>query len=242
MPNLPAIHNVPVCSRCLQPWQHPHYATCENCRRPSRSYRPSLNSDNNSPWWLRLAQIKITPFIQKWSKTCSYCGISLLSTEKNGWCCNQGRLHLPQLPSCETLLEPLLNQYQGHLSRMSRRLNNLFAFSAIGTTGHFMKFQGPANVAAEGRVYHRLIDVAVKDHSMHWFLYDEAARLERGREHSVPEPIVDAVRIFLNPYVSTLRHATNKIGDRVALLLLSCLYHRLVKRLQRLSISITYVP
>ena len=82
-----------------------------------------------------------------------------------------------------------------------------------------MKFQGLVNVAVVGRVYHPLIDVGVKDHSMHWFLYDEAARLERGREYSVPEPIIDAVRIFLNevnPYISTIRHAANEIGDRAA--------------------------
>lgn len=45
---------------------------------------------------------------------------------------------------------------------MRRRLNNLFAFSAIGTSSRFVRFQGPATVVLEGRVYHRLLDVAAK--------------------------------------------------------------------------------
>jgi hypothetical protein len=59
---------------------------------------------------------------------------------------------------------------------MSRRVNNLFAFSAIGATGRFVQFQGLSNVVLEGRVYHRLLDVAEEGHSMHWFLYDETER------------------------------------------------------------------
>ncbi|KAF7142191.1 hypothetical protein CNMCM5793_009538 [Aspergillus hiratsukae] len=99
---------------------------------------------------------------------------------------------------------------------MSRRLNNLFAFSAIGTTGRFVPFQGVANVVLEGRVYHRLLDVSEKGHSMHWFLYDEAARAERARAQSVAEDAVNTVRQFLeqvNPYVRTLRHALTQVSD-----------------------------
>lgn len=99
---------------------------------------------------------------------------------------------------------------------MSRRLNNLLAFSAIGTTGRFVPFQGLANVVLEGRVYHRLLDVAGKGHSMHWFLYDEAARAERAREQSVAEDAVNTVRQFLeraSPYVRTLRHALTQVSD-----------------------------
>ncbi|KAA8641994.1 hypothetical protein EYZ11_013482 [Aspergillus tanneri] len=50
---------------------------------------------------------------------------TLLSTEENG---------------------SLLDQHQGHVSQISRRLNNLFAFSAIGTTGRYVPFYGRANL------------------------------------------------------------------------------------------------
>ncbi|KAF7174438.1 hypothetical protein CNMCM6106_008742 [Aspergillus hiratsukae] len=158
----------------------------------------------------------VSRFSQDWSRTCSFCTTTLLSTEEDGWCCNQGRKRLPRLPACDDLLDSMLDLYQGRVSQMSRRLNNLFAFSAIGTTGRFVPFQGLANVVLEGRVYHRLLDVSEKGHSMHWFLYDEAARAERARELSVAEDAVNTVRQFLehvNPYVRTLRHvlAQNKI-------------------------------
>ncbi|EAW24643.1 uncharacterized protein NFIA_101270 [Aspergillus fischeri NRRL 181] len=99
---------------------------------------------------------------------------------------------------------------------MSRQLNNLFAFSVIGTTGRFVPFQGLANVVLEGRVYHRSLDITDKGHSMHWFLYDEAARAERAREQSLPEDAVNTVRQFLDrasPYVRTLRHALTQVSD-----------------------------
>ena len=67
-----------------------------------------------------------------------------------------------------------------------------------------MRFQGPANIAIEGRVYHRLIDVVNNGHSMRWFLYDEASRLERGKELDIPEAAIQTVRDFLetsNPYI-----------------------------------------
>lgn len=80
---------------------------------------------------------------------------------------------------------------------MSRRLNNLFAFSAISTTGQFVRFQGQANVVLEGRIYHRLLDVADIGHSVHWFLYDESERGLRAREHNIPDDILYGIRNFL---------------------------------------------
>lgn len=91
----------------------------------------------------------------------------LLSLELDSWCCNQGQKRLPKLPLCEELLRPLLDRYGDRLLAMSRRLNNLFAFSAIGTTSRFVYFHGRANIILERRVYHRLLDVAEKGHSIH---------------------------------------------------------------------------
>jgi len=75
---------------------------------------------------------------------------------------------------------------------------------------------GLANVVLEGRIYHRLLDIADQGHSMHWFLYDEAARTEQARELSVPEGAVGTVCQFLeqvNPYVGHLRHAVSQVSD-----------------------------
>lgn len=42
---------------------------------------------------------------------------------------------LPQLPQGEEFLQPFLAMYGGCLSAIGCHLNNLFAFSGIGTTG-----------------------------------------------------------------------------------------------------------
>jgi hypothetical protein len=60
-------------------------------------------------------------------------------------------------------------------------------------------------MAVEGR----LLDVADNGHSMHWFLYDEAGRIERGKELAIPEHAIETLRQFLetvDPYVRNLKH------------------------------------
>jgi hypothetical protein len=164
-------------------------------------------------------QNPVSPFHWDWSKHCSFCVVTLLSQESDGWFCNKGRRRLPRLPECEELLQPLLDRYSGRLSAISRRVNNLFAFSAIGTTGRFVQFQGLANVVLEGRVYHRLLDVAEKDHSMDWFLYDETGRADHAKPLDVPQDVVKAVRSFhcsVNPYVHSLSHAISQTTDQAS--------------------------
>ncbi|KAJ6038891.1 hypothetical protein N7460_007608 [Penicillium canescens] len=172
-------------------------------------------------WWTRLTQAAVRPFSQDWSKDCSFCGIPLLSTEADGWCCRRGRRRLPHLPPFTPAVQSLLRRYQGRVSAMSRRLNILFAFSAIGTTGQFVRFQRQANAVLEGRLYHRLLDVADTGHSMHWFLYDESERGLRARDHDIPNDILHGIRDFLslvNPYVRTLRHAVSQVPDQTVAL------------------------
>lgn len=193
-----------LCSQCTRPWLPTRYKTCDSCRESARrsrrrrcfrrqhlslpptlpengqrtlpTIRPLPETASSVSWWERLLQARVVPFHQDWSRSCSYCGIILLSTEADGWCCHRGRRLLPRLPPFGPPVQRVFDLHQGRLSAMSRRLNNLFAFSAIGTTGQFVRFQGQANVVLEGRIYHRLLDVADPGHSMHWFLYDETER------------------------------------------------------------------
>jgi hypothetical protein len=92
-------------------------------------------------------------------------------------------------------------------------LNNLFAFSAIGATECFVRFQGKANVVVTGRVYHRLFDLCTGEHSMRWFLYDEMTRTQQAIDLQLPLEAVDRIRDLLeliNPDVSTLRYALSQ--------------------------------
>jgi hypothetical protein len=102
------------------------------------------------------------------------------------------------------------------ISAISRRLNNLFAFSSIGATKGFIRFDGLFNVVLTSRVYHRLLDLSKGEHSMRWFLYDETAREHQGIQFGVPLEAIENVRNLLesvNPYISTVRHAIDQVGD-----------------------------
>lgn len=68
----------------------------------------------------------------------------------------------------------------------------------------------PSNVVVTGRAYHRLQDLKVGNHSLRWFLYDEAGRQAESRRLGVPLPLVQAWRTFLrevNPFVLSVQAA-----------------------------------
>jgi hypothetical protein len=100
---------------------------------------------------------------------------------------------MPQLPAYPPEFQHYLDTRSRLISSISRRLNNLFAFSAIGTTQGFVNFHGLANVVFTGRVYHRLINLSEGDHSMRWFLYDETARDRHATDQDVPSDLVQQV-------------------------------------------------
>ncbi|KFA70978.1 hypothetical protein S40288_11752 [Stachybotrys chartarum IBT 40288] len=161
-------------------------------------------------WWSRLARLRIRPFRQSWTKSCPFCLASSLSTEKVGWCCSNGRKMAPRLPPYPSNFQEWLEGSDVPVSTFSRRLNSLFAFSAIATTREFLRHGSLANVVVTGRVYHRLLDLSSGEHSMRWFLYDEASRSETATARKVPLQAVEKVRQLLeavNPYVRTVRRA-----------------------------------
>ena len=142
-----------------------------------------------------------------WNHTCHFCQAPLLTTETEEFCCNKGKHVVPPLPP----LPPYIASLTSHrlLSSLSRRLNNLFCFTAIGVSGGFEHFDsGQPTVAITGRVYHRIFDVSRPSHSIHWFLYDEHDRERKGQEWNVHPAWTQGVRADLtmvNPYVSHLR-------------------------------------
>ncbi|KAE9372835.1 hypothetical protein N431DRAFT_483523 [Stipitochalara longipes BDJ] len=209
-----------VCTHCYQPWYSPRYRMCDNCRALSRArYFQRLQSRENTnltpdfptttprhrstvnlTWWERLSDLHVIPFQQKWSKVCTYYSAPLLSKEK--------------LDGAVTAR--WLDRASGIISSISRRLNNLFAFSAIGATEGFVYFDGLANVVLTGRVYYRLLDLSEGEHSMRWFLYDEVTRERQGIAYSLPLDATQQVRDLLeavNPYISTIRHTLDQVED-----------------------------
>ena len=176
------------------------------------AYIPRSSTTATLPWWQQLSALRFMPFHQEWSKSCIHCSATLLSKEKMGWCCESGKRRLPRLPPYPASFQHWLNTTPFPLSAISRKLNNFFSFSTIGTTEGFVNFDGLANVVLTGRVYHRLLDLSDGEHSMRWFLYDERARERGALTYKIPlEAVQEVLRLLEsgNPYVSTIRHAVS---------------------------------
>ncbi|KAF6514101.1 hypothetical protein HZS61_006357 [Fusarium oxysporum f. sp. conglutinans] len=168
----------------------------------------------NSNWWMHLARLRVRPFRQTWTGRCAFCDALLLSTEKGGWCCSNGSRTAPKLPPYPPDFQHWLDTTALPLSALSRRLNYLFAFSALGATEGFVHFGVPSDVVVAGRVYHRLLNLSSGDHSMRWFLYDESARSGKALVTKVPLTAVHETRRLLqsvNPYLSSIRHALQQV-------------------------------
>lgn len=147
-------------------------------------------------------------FKNSWSHHCSFCETQLLKSEDNGWCCLRGKHIVPRLPPYPAIVEETFASHQAVLCSISRKLNNLFAFTILGVTGGFQSLPTPSNVAISGRVYHQILDISQGNHSLRWFLYDEAGRNIRAVQQQVPQTLVACFREFLNrvnPYIHQLR-------------------------------------
>src|SRR5947199_8504175 len=129
---------------------------------------------------------------------CARCFTLLLKDERPSWCCKNQTMTLQKLPPYPPDFQALLQRNSGEFSRLSRALNYLFAFSSIGISGSFVKLPTPSNVAVTGRVYHKMHDINAGQHSLRWFLYDQQERANRAAGYSVPEYIVDAMRLLLD--------------------------------------------
>lgn len=147
-----------------------------------------------------------------WDRTCPHCGAVLLRGEVRSFCCGNGSKIAPPLPPLPPRLQQLIldGVHRNKLSTLSRKLNSLFSFSAIGVTDEWAHFQtGPASVAITGRVYHRIFDAAQPNHSIHWYLYDELEREQKGTAVlKLPLPWIRSLKADLddvNPYVHRLR-------------------------------------
>ncbi|KAG1730642.1 hypothetical protein EDD22DRAFT_1014616, partial [Suillus occidentalis] len=89
---------------------------------------------------------------------CEHCQARLLKGENNSFCCNNGTYIVPHLPPLPQNIADILNSttLSQNISASSRHLNNLFSFTAIGSSKGFAHFRsGISSVAITGRTYHR---------------------------------------------------------------------------------------
>ncbi|KAA8894733.1 hypothetical protein FN846DRAFT_754643, partial [Sphaerosporella brunnea] len=125
---------------------------------------------------------------------CSFCGSLLLLVEEDGWCCHEGKYKRERLPPYPESFFSELQRDTERYSALSRRLNSLFAFTAIGTTGEFLPLPVSSNVVVTGRTYHRILHLDSDEHSLRWILYDEQARTAAASRQHIPARMVMATR------------------------------------------------
>ena len=172
----------------------------------------------SSNWWSNLPTLRChTPKIC-WSHSCTFCNTKLLNTERNGWCCNQGKYiqNLQPLHPLPTSIIDLCYNPDIHFSWLCRRINSLYAFTAIGTTGSFIHVTGVSNVVVTGRIYHRMLNLNTPNHSFYWFLYDEDSRYTAAQQFQISRWILnnltDTLRL-VNPYIHQLQAAISMVSS-----------------------------
>ena len=173
----------------------------------------------SAQWYLTVNQRTVQPYCPTWGdRACSECHASLLSSERDKWCCVGGKYSLPRLRPYPPAFEHFLKDNNRQIQLYARTLNNLFSFSAIGYTGTQHSYGNlPQNVVITGRVYHRMLNLDADHGSLKWFLFDDQDHQhhENGAHWNVPGHFIDACKQLLNgcsPYLQVLRHAISTTG------------------------------
>lgn len=135
-----------------------------------------------------------------WNRVSPRCNTHLLSSEASTFCCDSGKQIIPPLLPLPVEIQDLLDDPQAArvISGNSRRLNNLFSFTAIGFTGSSHPTPPDAHIAISGRSYHHMLHLNEGHHSLRWFLHDEAEREQHGQQFDVDAEWLDAFCTALN--------------------------------------------
>ena len=145
---------------------------------------PNINQQRVVPWWERLENLASStqPFTLQWNKPCEFCGAELLESESKAFCCGNGKAVLPTLEPYPIEIRSLILRDVPAFAGLSRKLNNMFCFTTLGTTGGFLTQNdrclppGAPTVVLNGRTYHNARAVDHPGHSVLWLMYDQDAR------------------------------------------------------------------
>lgn len=141
-----------------------------------------------------------------WDRECQYCQTMLLTGELPEFCCNRGKHMIPSLPSYPENINNIL--IDPTCSNLSRKLNALFSFTAIGVQGQFVTLPAPSSVCITGHTYYRILLINTPNHSLHWYIYNEQERYTAARDRKIPNEWISAVQSMLdqnNPYINSLK-------------------------------------
>jgi hypothetical protein len=157
--------------------------------------------------------------LDHWNRNCRFCGVLLLTGEREGWCCSNGSKMTEALPPNQEFYN-LLAQFPG-ISTLSLRINRLFTFSATGVSqGAWIRLNGPSTVVLSGRTYHRMLPFQRDGNPLAWYLHDANDRAQHGVRHHIPQYLQQVVSDQLfqsNPYIGIFRQWIQEGGAEYSL-------------------------
>ena len=131
--------------------------------------------------------------------TCATCHAEVINTESLGFCCGRGSNSQPQVLEMPTVPDDLMELYIESLELQlhSRKYNNAFSMSAIGTTGSFEIFKAPCNSILTGKTYHRMLPGNDKSGPLRWFLNDSDYSSLQIEQFSLDSELIDSLKTTL---------------------------------------------
>jgi PIF1-like helicase/Helitron helicase-like domain at N-terminus len=172
------------------------------------------------PWYLKVHQLEIVPYIANFQQSCRHCHTMLLVSnkpairERHGWCCNNGVMTaIPRLREYPEQLQPLLFNNAAFKEKI-RWVNNTLSFSRNVMTGGERKFDGPSNVIMCGRSYHILKPMEGEyEGSLKWFLFDAQGHRNHAEQYNIPVEFVSPWKTLIenvNPIVNEIKQQLNE--------------------------------
>ena len=146
---------------------------------------------------------------------CPHCFVDLLTGERPGFCCGKNGKYSNDPPG----LPPLPSEFDDiiqdpNVSALSRLLNIIFSFAALESSHEFPPLPpgGPAFVAMQGRLYHR-VRPTHRNSALRWVLYDGFAH------EAFPHSNSDWARKIPTLWIETVRRALLRVNPFIGPLL-----------------------
>lgn len=163
-----------------------------------------------------LYKLKKTSLLAPDTFKCEKCGAYLFEEERSRkqWCCGSGAYNVQKLAS-------LTEEFYSHPSFVSRprAYNNLFAFSALGVSHGYQHQDGISLLKIQGRIYHRVFDLAYTDsvNNLGLYIHDAAERENLAAQRSLDKEVITCIRFFLeskNPFIKLFRKLHEHTSDQ----------------------------
>ncbi|KAL0414287.1 UNVERIFIED_CONTAM: ATP-dependent DNA helicase PIF1 [Sesamum radiatum] len=156
-------------------------------------------------------------------KICLHCRAKLFHGETRNFCCNGGKIILPEIPVPSELYHLFTDQSaEGRIFRQNiRAFNHIFSFTSLGAKldESVAGRQGVYTFRAHGTMYHKigtlLPSPGTRPRYIQMFIYDTEHEIENRllENNGLDRELVDKIKHILdahNPFVQTLRQLAQR--------------------------------